>query len=156
MANPLKKIFGSTKDDKGGIDWAIYPARLAPGLFFLNSATNKAKADEETAKGLQAFAGALPGTDLVDAKTFVKLVSTAEYAIGAALATPFVPNRLAGAALTAFSTGLLGMYFGTPGMTVEGSKIRPSEQGLAIAKDSWLFGLGISLMLRGNKKGNKN
>lgn len=151
MANPLKKIFGK-KEEKSGIDWAIYPARLAPGLFFLNSATNKANADEETAKGLQGFASALPGTDLVDAKTFVKLVSTAEYAIGAALITPFVPNRLAGAALTAFSSGLLGMYFGTPGMTAEGSKIRPSDQGTLLAKDSWLFGLGIALMLSGNKK----
>lgn len=151
MANPLKKIVGK-KEDKSGIDWELYPARLAPGLFFLNSAVGKVNVDEETAKGLQGFAGALPGTDLVDAKTFVKLVSTAEFGIAAALITPFVPNRLAGAALTAFSSGLLGMYFGTPGMTAEGSKIRPSEQGLSLIKDSWLFGLGITMMLRGNKK----
>ncbi|HEY0447752.1 MAG TPA: hypothetical protein VGD70_01395, partial [Actinophytocola sp.] len=65
-----------------------------------------------------------------------------------ALLTPFVPTFVAGAALTAFSGGLLGLYLKTPGMRKEGS-LAPTEQGLGIAKDSWLVGIGIGLMTRG-------
>nr|WP_240393836.1 hypothetical protein [Corynebacterium lactis] len=151
MANALKNLFGKKEETKGGIDWAMYPARLAPGLFFLSSATDKAGADEDTAKGLQGFAGAIPGTDKFDPNTFAKLLSAAEYSIGGALVLPFIPNRLAGAALTAFSAGLLTMYLKTPGMVRDGSKVRPSSAGTALAKDFWLFGTGVSLMMRGNK-----
>lgn len=153
MANALTNLFGKAKKEEktGGIDWAMYPARLAPGLFFLSTAADKANADEDTANYLHNFAGALPGTDKFDAKTFVKLISAAEFGIGAALVTPFIPNRLAGAGLAAFSAGLLGMYFGTPGMVREGSKVRPTQAGTPLAKDFWLLGTGVSLMLRGNK-----
>lgn len=152
MAKVLNKIFGKKNDEKkGGIDWAAYPARLAPGLFFFSTATDKANADAETAKGIHGMAKVLPGTDMFEPEDFVKLVSAAEYGVGAALVTPFVPNRLAGAALTAFSAGLLGMYFRIPGMIREGSKIRPSQDGTALAKDFWLLGTGVSLMMRGNK-----
>ena len=68
--------------------------------------------------------------------------------IGAALLTPFVPTVVAGAALTAFSGGLLGLYLKTPGMHKEGS-LAPTPDGLAIAKDSWLLGIGLSIFLRG-------
>ena len=51
-------------------------------------------------------------------------------------------------ALTAFSGGLLGLYLRTPGMRKPGS-LAPTEQGLAIAKDSWLLGIGIGLFTRG-------
>lgn len=153
MAKVLSKIFGKkNEENKGGIDWSAYPARLAPGLFFLSTATDKAGADEETAKGIHGMASALPGTDMFEPKDFIKLVSAAEYGVGAALVTPFIPNRVAGAALTAFSTGLLGMYFRIPGMIREGSKIRPSQNGTALAKDFWLLGTGISLMLLGKKR----
>jgi hypothetical protein len=65
--------------------------------------------------------------------------------LGAALLLPFVPDGLAGAALTAFSAGLLGLYVRVPGLRQEGS-IRPTQQGTAIAKDVWLLALGLSLM----------
>ena len=151
MAISLKNIFGGKEEEHKAIDWASYPARLLPGLFFINSGIGKAGADEETAKGLQSFASTVPFTDMFEPKTFAKLLSTAEIGIGSALSLPFIPNRLAGAALTAFSTGLITMYLRTPGMTQENSKIRPSEDGTPLAKDFWLLGIGLSLMLRGNK-----
>ena len=59
-----------------------------------------------------------------------------------------MPTAVAGAALTAFSGGLLGLYLKTPGMRKPGS-LAPTEAGLAIAKDSWLLGIGIGLFTRG-------
>jgi hypothetical protein len=50
--------------------------------------------------------------------------------------------------LTGFSGGLLGLYLKTPGMRKPGS-LAPTEQGLAVAKDIWLVGIGIGLMTRG-------
>jgi len=68
--------------------------------------------------------------------------------LGAALLTPFVPTIVAGAALTAFSGGLLGLYLQTPGMRKPGS-LAPTQEGLTLAKDAWLAGIGLSIMLRG-------
>ena len=79
---------------------------------------------------------------------FAQGLATSEIVLGAALLTPFVPTVVAGAALTAFSGGLLGLYLKTPGMRKPGS-LAPTEEGLAIAKDSWLVGIGIGLMTRG-------
>ncbi len=126
---------------------ATYAARFFPGAFFLYSGLNKRKADSETAKGLQEFAAAsLPQVKKLSPETFTKLLSTAEIATAAALLTPFVPNKLAGLALTGFGAGFMNMYLRTPGMTQEGS-VAPSENGMALAKDSWLLGTGVSLLL---------
>ena len=51
-----------------------------------------------------------------------------EIGLGAALLLPMVPAWLAGASLSAFSGGLLGMYLKTEGMHEPGS-IRPPRQG---------------------------
>ena len=61
-------------------------------------------------------------------------------------ALPVVPAGLAGAALTAFALGTLGLYLRTPGLRQEGS-LRPSEQGIAVAKDIWLVGIGLALVI---------
>jgi hypothetical protein len=68
--------------------------------------------------------------------------------VGAALLLPFVPPAWAGAALTAFSSGLVGLYLRIPGMHREGD-LRPTQEGTPIAKDIWLVGIGLSLMLDG-------
>jgi hypothetical protein len=52
---------------------------------------------------------------------------------------------LAGAALTGFAGGLLGLYMKTPGMRREGS-LRPSQQGIGLSKDIWLLGIGLGLV----------
>ena len=53
-------------------------------------------------------------------------------------------RAVAGLGLTAFGAGLLSMYFGGDQYT-EDDGIRPSSAGLAIAKDSWLVGIGLAL-----------
>jgi hypothetical protein len=123
--------------------------RISAGAFILNSGLGKRAADDETAAGMHGFAsGTYPILQKVPPKQFVQGLSTAEIAVGAALLTPFVPTFAAGAVLTAFSGGLLGLYLKTPGMRKPGS-LAPTEQGLAVAKDSWLVGIGIGLMTRG-------
>ncbi|GHE64359.1 hypothetical protein [Streptomyces vinaceus] len=54
-------------------------------------------------------------------------------------------------ALTAFSVGTIGLYLRTPGMREEGS-LRPTEQGIALAKDVWLLGVGVALIAEGMKE----
>ena len=115
----------------------------------LNSGLSIWNADETTAKELQAFAaGTYPFLAKLDPRLFVKALSATELAVGAAVLVPFVPSLIAGAALTAFSGGLLGLYLRTPGMRQEGS-LRPTQQGLPLAKDIWLAGIGASLLIDG-------
>jgi hypothetical protein len=123
--------------------------RLSAGAFILNSGLGKRGADAEAAAGMHGFAaGSYPFLKSLEPQQFARALSTSEIAIGAILLTPFVPTAVAGAALTAFSGGLLGLYLRTPGMRKPGS-LAPTEQGLAIAKDSWLLGIGIGLLIRG-------
>ncbi|MFD7783958.1 hypothetical protein ACFV4Q_12800 [Streptomyces nojiriensis] len=125
------------------------PLRLTAGTFFLNSGISKLGADEATAEGLQQFAATTyPFLGRQDARKFVRLLSVGELAIAAALLVPVVPAAVAGAALTAFSVGTIGLYLRTPGMREEGS-LRPTEQGITLAKDVWLLGIGVSLIADG-------
>jgi hypothetical protein len=123
--------------------------RLSVGAFILDSGLGKRGVDAETAAGMHGFAaGTYPFLASIPAQNFVRGLSTAEIALGAVMLTPFVPTFVAGAALTVFSGGLLGLYLRTPGMRKPGS-LAPTEAGLALAKDSWLVGIGIGLMTRG-------
>ena len=123
--------------------------RISAGAFILNSGLGKRGAGPEAAAGMQGFAaGTYPFLKSVPPQQFVKGLATAEIALGALLLTPFVPTAVAGAALTAFSGGLLGLYLKTPGMRKPGS-LAPTEQGLPIAKDVWLLGIGIGLFTHG-------
>jgi len=40
------------------------------------------------------------------------------------------------------------MYLRTPEMREEGS-LRPTAQGMSIAKDVWMFGIGLTLLIDG-------
>ena len=123
--------------------------RVSAGAFILNSGLGKRDVPAEAAAGMHGFAtGTYPFLKSVPPEQFVKGLSTAEILIGGALLTPFVPTALAGALLTGFSGGLMGLYLKTPGMRKEGS-IFPTEQGLSLAKDAWLVGIGIGLLTRG-------
>ncbi|MFI6786709.1 hypothetical protein ACIBG4_05195 [Nonomuraea sp. NPDC050383] len=122
------------------------PARLAAGAYILNSGIDMAGADQDTVAGVHGMAaGTYPFLSKQDPARFVGLLSKAQIAVGAALLVPVVPSFVAGAALTAFAGGLVGLYLRTPGMRREGS-LRPSQQGIALAKDFWLLGIGLSLM----------
>lgn len=124
------------------------PLRLATGAFILNSGLGKRGLQGEAAQGLHGMASvALPGPlREMDSDKFAQLLSRAEVGLGVMLMAPFVPSRVAGAALTAFGSGLLALYVRTPGMRQEGS-IRPTQAGTALAKDVWLVGAGLTLLL---------
>jgi hypothetical protein len=128
--------------------WHI-PVRLATGAYILNSGLAKRDADEDAAKGLHGFATtAYPELRDTPPDKFVNMLSNGEIVVGALLLTPIVPTVVAGAALTAFA-GLLGrLYLNAPGVREEGG-IRPTEQGIPLAKDVWMLGIGTALMLDG-------
>jgi hypothetical protein len=124
------------------------PVRLATGLFILNAGLGKQQVDGERAARLQrTAAGAFPQLADMEPERFVKLLSSSEIALGAALvAIPVVPPLLAGLGLLGFSAGLNRLYLKSPGLRREGS-VRPTEQGTAIAKDVWMTAIGAALVL---------
>jgi hypothetical protein len=122
------------------------PGRLVTGAFILNAGVGKWSADEETAARLHGMAaGTYPFLARLKPKDFARLLAVSEMALGSALLLPVVPAWLAGSALTAFSGGLLGLYLRTPGLRKEGS-LRPTQQGIPLAKDVWMLGVGLSLV----------
>ena len=123
------------------------PARVTTGAYVLNSGLGKLHTDRQAAESLQGFAATTyPLLGKLDARRFTTLLAAGEITIGVALLVPLVPAVIAGAALTGFAGGLLGLYLKTPGMRQEGS-LRPTEQGISLAKDVWLLGIGLSLVL---------
>jgi hypothetical protein len=123
------------------------PLRATTGAFILNSGLVKRGLDADSAAGMQGMATAvLPKAGNMPPEQFGKLLSTGEIALGAALLLPFVSPLKAGLALTAFSGGLLQMYRRTPGMT-EADGFRPTQAGTPIAKDVWMLGAGLALIL---------
>jgi hypothetical protein len=125
------------------------PLRLTTGAYILNSGLTKLSADDDTSKGLHGMAsGAYPMIGDVDHRTFLKGLAAGEIAVGGALLLPIVPAWLAGAALTGFSGALVGMYLKTPGMTKEDG-VRPTAQGTPFAKDFWMVGTGLALLIDG-------
>ncbi|MCW2766661.1 MAG: hypothetical protein JWO11_2620 [Nocardioides sp.] len=126
--------------------WEV-PLRLGAGAFILNSGLAKLGKEDATTAQTHAFAaGAYPVLHKLDPQLFVRALSVGEIALGAALLVPAVPAVFAGAGLTAFSASLLGLYVRTPGLRQEGS-LRPTDQGVPIAKDVWLLAIGISFLL---------
>ncbi|HJE78374.1 MAG TPA: hypothetical protein K8V74_10585 [Brevibacterium epidermidis] len=129
--------------------------RAVPGAFILNSGIGKLGLDEGSAAGLQQMAA--NGVPLVENMTpaqFGKFLSYGEIAVGSALLLPFVPTRIAGAALTTFAAGLVANYFSIDSMTKDDG-IRPSEDGTAVAKDTWLAAIGLALLISGGSKKKK-
>jgi hypothetical protein len=123
------------------------PGRLAAGAFILNAGLGKWNADEEAAARLHGMAaGTYPFLAKIKPKDFVRLLAASEIALGSALLLPVVPAAVAGAGLTAFSGGLLGLYLRTEGLTKEDG-IRPTQQGTAIAKDVWMLAIGLGLVI---------
>ncbi|UNX56444.1 hypothetical protein MF406_14545 [Georgenia sp. TF02-10] len=124
------------------------PARLAAGAFILNSGLGKRNLPPEGAAGLQQMgANAFPQLKELSPQDFGKLIATTETALGAALLAPFVPTWLVALGLGGFSTALLRMYLRTPGLTAEGSRFRPSQEGTGIAKDVFMLGIAGTLLL---------
>ncbi|MFJ9417138.1 hypothetical protein ACIRPT_23530 [Streptomyces sp. NPDC101227] len=120
--------------------------RVATGAFILNSGLTKWRADQATAEGVHGMAcAAYPFLERIPAERFTRLLACSELAVGGALLVPFVPSRLAGLALTGLSGGLVGLYLRLPGMRQPGG-LRPTEEGVALAKDSWMLGIGLGFL----------
>jgi hypothetical protein len=125
------------------------PQRITTGAFILNSGIGKLSADDQTAAQLHGFAaGAYPFLNKLKPHDFVRLLAGAEITLGAALLIPVIPSALAGAGLAAFAGGMLGLYARTPGMHKQGSPL-PTQEGTAIAKDVWMTGIGLGLLIDG-------
>lgn len=122
------------------------PGRIATGAYVLHAGIEKWGAPSERAEALHAMAtGAFPFLkDLPPAK-FARALAAGEVATGAALLSPFVHNKVAGAALTAFAGALLATYWRTPAMRRSGS-IWPTPSGTAVSKDVWMLGIGLGLL----------
>ena len=88
------------------------PLRIVTGAFIVNSGLGKLSIDEEHAKGVHGMAvGTYPFLGKLDPKVFAKVLAGGELVVGGALLAPFVSPVVAGAGLTAFSGGLLNLYW---------------------------------------------
>ncbi|CAG6393180.1 hypothetical protein NMG29_07845 [Streptomyces cocklensis] len=122
------------------------PPRAATGAFVLHTGLQKWKGDDATAEMLHGMAcGTYPVFKKLTPQQFQRLLACGEIATGTLLLTPFVPGVVAGAALTGFASALLGLYARTPGMRQPGS-VWPTQEGIALAKDSWMLGVGLGLL----------
>ncbi|WP_051479177.1 hypothetical protein [Arthrobacter sp. H5] len=123
------------------------PPRIACGAFILNTGITKRSLDVEAATGLRDQAAvAFAPLKKIDPVRFGKILSTSEIILGAALLVPVVPTWLAAAGLTGFSGALMRMYFMTPGLTRDDG-IRPAPAGMAIARDVFMLGSGLGLLI---------
>ena len=124
------------------------PLRLTTGAFILSAGLDKWNGDEQTAAQLHGFAsGTYPFLQKIESRKFLRILSAGEIAVGSTLLLPVVPAALAGAALTGFSAGLLGLYLKTPGMRRGPRDLRSTPEGLPISKDVWMLGAGLSLLI---------
>lgn len=125
--------------------------RLTTGALVLDAGIKKLGADEGTYAYLQQMAASgVPAVAKLDPKTFGKLISYSETALGATLLTPFIPARLAGAGLTAFSANLMTMYFRNPDM--HDKAFRPTQDGQQLANNIVMLGAGLALLFSDKKK----
>ena len=111
------------------------PTRVATGVYILHSGWEKWHGDDERARGIHAMAsGAFPFLADVPPARFLRALSVAEMGIGAALLAPFVPDRLAGAPLTAFAGALMTMYLRTPCAAPTGERVARARPGSPSAR----------------------
>ena len=123
------------------------PGRVTTGVYILHAGLEKWKGDEDRATAVHGMAaGAFPFLKDLPAPRFLRLLAASEIALGAALLAPVVSNTLAGAGLTAFSGGLVGIYGRTPALHKPGS-IWPTQAGTGVSKDVWMLGIGLGLVL---------
>jgi uncharacterized membrane protein YphA (DoxX/SURF4 family) len=122
------------------------PTRLATGAYIAHAGWGKWHGDEEQANGVHGMAaGAYPFLRAIPPTRFLKALAAGELATGAALLTPAVSNRLAGAALTGFAGALVTMYLRTPALHKPGS-VWPTPAGTGVSKDVWMLGIGLGLL----------
>jgi uncharacterized membrane protein YphA (DoxX/SURF4 family) len=122
------------------------PTRLATGAYIAHAGWDKLHGDEQQANAVHGMAaGAYPFLRGIPPTRFLKALAAGELATGAALLTPAVPNRLAGAALAGFAGALVTMYLRTPALHKPGS-VWPTQAGTGVSKDVWMLGIGLGLL----------
>jgi uncharacterized membrane protein YphA (DoxX/SURF4 family) len=122
------------------------PTRIATGAYIAHAGWEKWHGSEEHAKGVHGMAtGAFPFLRGIPPTTLLKALAAGELATGAALLTPTVSNRIAGAALTGFAGALMAMYLRTPTLHKPGS-LWPTPAGTGVSKDVWMLGVGLGLL----------
>lgn len=125
--------------------------RGVTGAFVTNAGGDKIGMSAEYSAGVQqAAASGIPALAKLPSDKFGTWLGYAETAIGASLLAPFVPSKVADAALTAFSGGLLSTYFRNPENT-EADGIRPSQEGMALSKDVFMLAIGQALKAQDKK-----
>jgi uncharacterized membrane protein YphA (DoxX/SURF4 family) len=126
------------------------PTRLATGAYIAHAGWDKWRhSDEERAVGVHRMAsGAFPFLRDIAPTTFLRALVAGELATAAALLTPSVSNRIAGAGLTGFAGALLTMYLRTPSLHKPGS-VWPTPAGTGVSKDVWMLGIGLGLLADG-------
>lgn len=123
------------------------PPRLVCGAFILNTGISKRSLDVEKATGLRDQAALVfPPLKRMDPQRFGKLLSAFEIGLGIALIIPIVPTWVVSAGLIGFSGMLMGVYLKTPGMTLKDG-IRPAPAGMGIARDVFMLGSGVGLLV---------
>ncbi len=122
------------------------PTRVAVGAWILHSGIEKWRGDEASAKMHHAMtARAFPFVRRIRPRRLLRMLAAGEIVVGTVLLAPFVSPGRAGAALTVFSSGLLTLYFRTPELHKPGS-VWPTYEGIAVSKDIWMLGVGLSLL----------
>ena len=122
------------------------PTRLATGAYIAHAGWDKWHGSNEQANAVHGMAaGAYPFLREIPPTRFLRALSVGELATGAALLTPAVSNRLAGAALTGFAGALVTMYLRTPALHKPGS-VWPTQAGTGVSKDVWMLGIGLGLL----------
>lgn len=122
------------------------PGRVTAGAYILHAGLGKWKDDSKAEMVHGVACQAYPFLRDIPPKRFLRFLAVGEMAVGAALLTPVVPTAVAGAALASFSAGLMGLYVRNPGLRESGS-IWPTPQGIQMAKDVWLAGIGLGFLV---------
>jgi len=124
------------------------PLRLGAGAYILSSGLDKLGADEDTARGLHGTAaGAYPFLADVNPKTFTTALAATEIGLGTVLLVPVLPRVAVATGFTAFSAALVGMYVRTPALHRGEHDLRPSPDGVGVAKDVVIFGAAASYLI---------
>jgi hypothetical protein len=122
------------------------PLRAATGAFIFNEGLGRRSVDP---KATDELAASIPQLASAGPATIGKAVASTELALGGLLLAPFVPPAVAGAALTAFSAGLLRTRWRSVDRDEE-----PGKQK-TVAKDLWMLGTGLALVFDGVTDGTR-
>lgn len=124
------------------------PLRLGAGAYILSSGIDKLGADDDAAAGYHGMAsGAYPFLADVDPKTFTRVLAATEIGLGTALLVPVLPRVAVATGFTAFSASLVGLYLRTPALHRGEGDVRPSPDGIGVAKDVVMLGAAASYLI---------